>query len=261
MRCLALPVVVVSLVLVGCGSTESAEPGSTTTETQMVAPTTTASPDTSTTEASTTTTTTTATTTTVTTMTTTSTTAAVSVDPLVLRGDGLGAWMLGSDADTVVEGLTEVLGPPSTDTGWRSSEDEQSPVWGCPPPQARRVRWPDLTAYFHAFPDGTLPADFLEYYSPADGRPYFLGYQVGGDLRTAAGIGVGSTLAELRAAYGTDLVLFVEEYLLEWRFRVGSTGIRGHLSAAATGPGDTAEPEDATTMITGLSAGSTCFIP
>lgn len=44
MRCLAFPIVVVSLVLVGCGSTESAEPGPTTTETQVVAPTTTTSP-------------------------------------------------------------------------------------------------------------------------------------------------------------------------------------------------------------------------
>ena len=205
---------------------------------------------TTTTEASTTTTTT-----------TTSTTAAEPVDPLVLRGDGLGAWMLGSDADTVVDGLTEVLGPPSTDTGWRSSEDDESPVWGCPPPQARRVGWLDLTVYLHASPDEPLPADFGIDYAPADGRPYFLGYQAGGDLRTDAGIGVGSTLAELRAVYGTDLVLFVNEYLLEWRFRVGSTGIHGDLSAAATSPDDTAEPEDATTTITGLHAGSTCFIP
>jgi hypothetical protein len=44
MRCLAFPVVVVSLVLVGCGSTDSVEPGSTTTETAAVAPTTTTSP-------------------------------------------------------------------------------------------------------------------------------------------------------------------------------------------------------------------------
>jgi hypothetical protein len=43
MRCLAFSVVVVSLVLVGCGSTESAEPGSTTTETLVLAPTTTTS--------------------------------------------------------------------------------------------------------------------------------------------------------------------------------------------------------------------------
>lgn len=197
--------------------------------------------------------------------TTTSTTVADPVDLLVLEPDGIGSWTLGSEADTVIAGLTNTLGAPNTDTGWLSSEDPSSTMWGCPYPEARAVNWDDLSTYF-ANPGQPLPPDYSIDYAPADGSAYFLGYEAGGAFRTVAGIGVGSTLTELRAAYGTDLILVAQEYPPEWWFRIGGTspgawGWGGRLSAASTGYEDTAEPDDETTTVTGLHGGNFCWTP
>ena len=45
------------------------------------------------------------------------TTTAAAPEPLVLRGDGIGEFALGAAAATVVDGLTEQLGPPASDVG------------------------------------------------------------------------------------------------------------------------------------------------
>lgn len=127
-------------------------------------------------------------------------------DALVAQPDGLGLVRMGDDADTVIEVISGRLGEPDDDSGWQP----KGSVYGvCAGEQTRVVTWGQLTAVFSDGPSTYAPA----------GTPHLLTYEtsdwedpVGGrgqGPQTQDGVGVGSTRAELEAAYPPEDILDV----------------------------------------------------
>lgn len=187
-RVLLVSVFAVALLAAGC-SDESSNPGTTTT-TSTAAPAATVAA-TTTTVAVTTTAPSTSTSTTTSTPASTTTTIEV-VMGLPVSATGLGDALFGADADGVVEFVNSILGIPTTDSGWI---DPVATGTACPGNEVRFVDWKDLSLFFTDSGSGVRHfASFT--YGPAFGStisPY--------GLATDAGIGVGSTVAALRAAY------------------------------------------------------------
>lgn len=178
------------VVLLGC-TTEASTPPTTAV---ITLPPTTTTTTTTTTIPPTTTTSTTTTSTTTTEPGPTTTTEPAFVEALVLGPDGLGPVRFGADPNGAIDYLVSFLGSPTADTGWVASD--QFAV--CPGDEVRRIEW------------GILQLEFGDVSSFAVGRlhvyawNYGLSGQLGEDpvgLRTAEGIGLGSTVAEVIEAY------------------------------------------------------------
>ncbi len=110
-----------------------------------------------------------------------------------LQGDGLGLIQFGDPETEVLELFERLFGSPPTDPG-----DEAGWV--------EYVGWEDLGLFL-----GFSRPEWSDY----DGVYRFIGWQYRGgtvelDLRTASGVGVGTTTAELRVIYGDDLVVPTE---------------------------------------------------
>jgi hypothetical protein len=146
------------------------------------------------------------------------------VKGLPLSAFGLGDALFDADADGVVEYVSSILGIPTTDSGWL---DASANGIGCPGTEIRFVDWNDLSLFFTD--DFSAIRHFAAYtYGPAFGAtiaPY--------GLATDAQIGVGSTVAELRAAYPTVTVAPEDE------FSGPSFLIEPGLSGVLTGTADT----------------------
>jgi hypothetical protein len=131
--------------------------------------------------------------------------------PIVLKGDGIGAFVFGADPDQVIAGLTLRWGPPDGDTGWVAPGS--TPYGACPGTVVRAVSWRGFAVLFS---DGATPR------GQAGVRHFFTWeYQVddparpapdrGGNrppLKAANGVTVGVTVATLQQAYGNALELF-----------------------------------------------------
>jgi hypothetical protein len=176
-----------------------------------------------------------------------------------LRPDGLGVVGFGAGEREALDRLERRLGAPDERGAWRGA----TPFGTCPGP-IRVLRWGRLyvlvtngpTRYatggrWHLF---TYQVDSVQrtkldptFSGPNPPEPPPLR---GDSPRTAAGIGVGSTLAELRRAYGRRLQVSVGEPGMVYRFRVGF-GAAGDLSGSLSGgtPGAT---------VTTLAAGAAC---
>lgn len=118
------------------------------------------------------------------------TTEPVSVQELVLAGDGVGLAKIGSDPESVVQYVTSILGSSTADSGWVDPD-----TFGfCPGSSVRRVDWGVLSLLFS---DGS---------ELASGRQHFMGWEYGrlgeiGDepvgLRTAGGVTLGSPVVDV----------------------------------------------------------------
>ncbi len=157
----------------------------------------------------------------VTTSTSSSTTSTVSLTPdVVLEPDGLGVVAFGDEANRVLAALAGRLGPPTDD----------GPLPACPSGELDRlVRFGELSVLV----------------ATTGGVERFVAWDIGPSsgavtrLATAEGISVGSTLAQLRSAYGERLQLTRDdpfgpgfEIDLGGRSRLGGT-------LTGTGTGDT----------------------
>ena len=187
--------------LESCGGDGSATPPSTlaplVTTTTIAAPPTTLAPAPTaapTTIAASTTTSVAPTTSTSAASTTTSTTVAPAA-ALVLRDDGLGDALFGADAEGVIQYITSILGVPTDDSGWA---DPFESFGICPGNEVRGVTWGDLQLLFS---DESVVLK---------GRRHFFNYVYGppagtsilpAGMSTANGVGIGSSVAELRVAY------------------------------------------------------------
>ena len=72
--------------------------------------------------------------------------------PVILKGDGIGAFLFGADPDQVLAGLTLRWGPPDGDSGWVAARS--SPYGPCPGTVVRGVNWRGFTVLFS---DGATP--------------------------------------------------------------------------------------------------------
>jgi hypothetical protein len=126
---------------------------------------------------------------------TTTTTEPLSVQELLLRGDGIGSARFGADPDGVIDYVASILGGNTGDTGW---VDPYTFADCSPASVARKVDW------------GVLSLLFSDLSSYADGRRHFIGWEYGrvgqiGDepigLRTPGGISLGSRVVDLLAEF------------------------------------------------------------
>jgi hypothetical protein len=118
---------------------------------------------------------------------------------LVLRPNGLGDAAFGADPDGVIAYVSSIIGAFTVDSGW---VDPLS-VGACQGTELRQVTWGDLTL------------QFSDESSVTTGRRHFFSYLYGptfgpqiapAGLKTEAGIGVGSTVAELTGTYPSAVV-------------------------------------------------------
>jgi hypothetical protein len=176
-----------------------------------------------------------------------------------LRPDGLGVAAFGAGERDALDRLERRLGAPEERGSWAGA----TPFGTCPGP-VRAMRWGRLYVLFTNGP--------TRY--GADGRWHLFAYQVdatqrtkvdpgdngptppeppplrGYSPRTAAGIGFGSTLAQVRAAYGRRVEVSSGEPGMVHRIRVGF-GAGGDLSGTLSG----GTPRS---TVTGLEAGASC---
>jgi len=195
------PLVALALTVVSCGSdkTQTTELTSTSTSIDLAPSTSETSTTSTTTPVTTAASTSTSTSTTSTSTTSTTTTTVAPGAELVLRANSLGDAAFGAEPDGVVAYVTAIIGAPTVDSGWI----DPLSVGACPGTEFRQVIWGDLVLQFSDESNVT------------SGRPHFFFYQYGpplgaqiapAGLKTDAGIGFGSTVAELTATYPTATI-------------------------------------------------------
>jgi hypothetical protein len=179
---------------------------------------------------------------------------------VVLRADGLGVTAFGAAEQAAMRALQGGLGPPQERGSWSGA----TPFGTCPGP-VRAVRWGRLYVLFTNGPTRYSPEGRWHLFAwqvdqvqrtaidpqysgptPPPDPPRLRGYSP----RTAAGIGFGSTVAELRAVYGSRLRITFGEPDMTYQFTVGggaTIALFGSLS------GGTAQ-----STVTWLAAGAVC---
>ncbi len=157
---------------------------------------------------------------------------------LFLRPGGLGDLPFGVAADPAIAQLSAILGPPTADSGWVAAFD--SPFGVCPGDEVRGVTWDGLLTLFA---DETLIVS---------GQRHLFHYVYGPDAKpsglvTDSGIGLGSTVAAIRAAH-PDAAVFDDELLGTAAFAIGTAGLGGTLT-------DTSDAGIVTTITGGEGCG------
>lgn len=129
---------------------------------------------------------------------TTTTTEPLSVQELLLRGDGIGSARFGAEPNGVISYVTSILGGNTGDTGWVDPFAFADCGYGGLATVARRVDWGVLSLLF---------SDASRY---ATERQHFIGFEYGrvgqiGDepvgLRTPGGVTLGSRVVDLLAEF------------------------------------------------------------
>lgn len=157
------------------------------------------------------------------------------------RATGLGPIAFGTPLDEAVDGLRNRLGDPDEETAWESAVASQFGV--CPGERVRGVRWGRTWALFAE--GSTRYGEESPHLFAWDAAEWF---GEGFAPRTAAGIGVGSTVAELRDTYDS-VETFPPEGPFPARFRVELDDGTIHGSLSDTGPDG---------RVTFLTAGQSC---
>jgi hypothetical protein len=161
--------------------------------------------------------------------TTTSSTVPPPLVSLELSPEGLGDLPFGLDPDSVITDVTALYGAPDVDTDWIVAEPN---LYGsCPGELMRAIGWGSLVTIFIDDGDSDLGGYFYTY-------TYGYEYETntGGvdpralNLTTESGVGVGTTVGDLRTAFDTDLIIEGDVDLDSWTFRSDSDGFRGLLS-------------------------------
>ncbi len=166
--------------------------------------------------------------------TTTSSTTTPPSRLLTLAGDGLGAVDLGTESEAAIQALSLILGDADEDTGWI---DSFSGFGTCPGDVVRGVRWGTLWT-LHT--DGATDwgrGGFRHIFSYTDSVLISDGSEDLG-LRTAEGVGVGSTIDQLVQAYGSALDVHYEELIDSWVYFIDVPDpgfLWGLLSGSGTG--------------------------
>jgi hypothetical protein len=156
-------------------------------------------------------------------------------DAIVLGRDGLGAIRFGAPADEAIAAATAVLGPADTDSGW---VDPLS-ISACAGTVARVVSWGDLQLYLSD--ESGVASDGRHLFAYSYGSVADLETTPEG-LATPEGIGLGTAVEFLKAAYPDVVIEEGEEGLIPPNFYVDD-----RLSGRLTGGAD----DDLVTVIIG----------
>jgi len=161
----------------------------------------------------------------------TTTTAALTRESIVLAADGLGPLRFGMQTARALAGLTRALGPAAP----------PKPVTDAACAATRTFRWGDLTVVAN------------EVSGKAGTTTGFVGWSLSGPapaagaLRTDRGIGLGSTLKALRAAYGTGVAVTPGGHGPGFTIRTPGGSLTGTLDA-----------DGEAGKVTALQAGAAC---
>jgi hypothetical protein len=112
----------------------------------------------------------------------------------------LGDALFGADADGVVDYVSSILGKATNDSGWTDPVAIGAP---CPGTEIRFVDWNDLSLFFT---DNSPAATGLRHFAGYTYGPAFAATINPYGLATTLAVGVGATVAALRAAYPGALV-------------------------------------------------------
>ena len=112
--------------------------------------------------------------------------------------------MFGADADGVVQYVTSILGVPTDDSGWA---DPFQSFGICPGNEVRGVTWGDLQLLFSD--DSVVLSGRRHFFNYVYGPPIGTSITPSG-MATAKGVGIGTSIADLRAAY-PDVQVYPEE--------------------------------------------------
>ncbi|MFV2000248.1 MAG: hypothetical protein ACC654_07785 [Acidimicrobiia bacterium] len=135
-------------------------------------------------------------------------------DELTLHAEGIGPYEVGDEAEFVIESITNTIG------GWDAdSSEDGSPVQlpECKTDSSRVVSWGSLALVFVR---GYARETFVSWsfgFDPVSGNSDDLR---GLDLRTEAGVGLGTTRQELEDAYGTGLEIIDQPDIASATFTV-----------------------------------------
>ena len=148
------------------------------------------------------------------------------LDSLLLAGDGIGEIGLGTAADAAIAQLSVTLGSPDDDTDWSAA------LGTCPGTESRIVRWSSLQIFLTNGETAWASNPHFFHYgqSLAAGGGEYL------DLRTDKEIGIGSTIGELKLAYG-EAVTVSDDPAFGPYWEVGGTE-PSYLWGTATGVAD-----------------------
>jgi hypothetical protein len=153
---------------------------------------------------------------------------------LSLTPTGIGQVDFGTPPEETIAAFTAAIGGPSEDYAWTAE-----PIFGdCPGEFTRGVTWGSLVALFSD--DGAGNQEFFAWtygYDPATGTSGSDARELG--LRTLEGIGLGSTRAELGAAFGERLIEEEDLSIEVWGFTVDPDQTQ-YLRGLLSGPGDDA---------------------
>lgn len=159
----------------------------------------------------------------------TTTTDLVPLPTVTLAPDGLGDLLVGFPPADVIAGLTALFGEPDLDSDWFATGP--SPYGTCPGATMRAVGWGSLVTIFVNDGEDPLGERFYTYSYGYDYATNQGGVDPRGlELTTDAGIGIGSTVAQLTASYGDRLAVEGDPSLGTWSFRIGSSPFRGLLT-------------------------------
>ena len=167
---------------------------------------------------------------------TTTTTAAglPAASEMSLTPTGIGQVDFGTPPEETIAEFTVAVGGPSEDYDWTPD-----PIFGeCPGAFTRGVTWGSLVALFSD--DGAGNQEFFAWtygYDPESGTSGADSREL--DLRTLEGIGLGSTRAELKAAYGERLIEEEDLSIEVWGFTIDPDQTQ-YLQGLLSGPSDDA---------------------
>jgi hypothetical protein len=204
----------------------------------------------------------------------TPTAPSVGVEDLVLRGDGLGPYDFGQDAEIVLAGLSMTLGSPSLDSGWHVPVDGDE--WGLWPGCGERVgpvrlvSWDehDLVVLASGWSDSPD--------APPGGGRFFAGWDLSWDggalprMRTAEGVTPGMTVQQWVDVYRERMQVSAapdEAVGLHW-FSIDEPvatpmARRGPMRGFITPPAGEvlSSPPPGDTVLRGVRAGMDCESP
>lgn len=140
-----------------------------------------------------------------------------------MRQDGLGDAAFGVNVEEVIDYISSIAGAPTSDSGWA---DPFSAFGVCPGTEVRGVTWGDLLVLFS---DESLVASGRRHFFSYSYGPAFTDRPRPAAMRTPEGITVGSSVAELRAAYPEVIVnpaddIFAAHFYVNDNFRGFLTG-------------------------------------